>query len=104
MLAKEFSASTGCDIKSRSNQTDTDSEKSDLLQREELYKRMLDGYNDHKIDLAYDLCIKYKKACKESKVELTAEQRKLIKAINNEMEDVLHYEHIMNQDGWKLQK
>lgn len=57
MLGKQFTSTTGCDKQSRSNQTDTDSQKSDHCDREDLYKKMKESYDDHKIDLAYKLGI-----------------------------------------------
>lgn len=57
MLTKELSATTGCDKQSGSNQTDTDSQKSDHYEREDLYKKVKEGYDEHKIDLAYKLGI-----------------------------------------------
>ena len=61
-------------------------------------------YEEHKIDEAYEESCKFKKMAEKFERNLFETEKKIFSKIEQEMKDVLMYEKILYQDGWKLQK
>lgn len=48
-------------------------QRADENNCEEIFRKMRESYDDHKIDQAFKLSAKYKKACKGNRVDLSTE-------------------------------
>ena len=62
------------------------------------------AYGDHMIDEAYTSVCEYKKICKEFGIEPSHKEGRYLTLIEQEMQDVIMYEKILQQEGWKVQK